>query len=314
MNLQQLHYIVAVDTYRHFITAADKCHVTQATLSSMIRKLEDELGVLLFDRSRQPVVPTAIGEKIIAQARRILKESGRMKELIAEEKGIIAGVLKIGIIPTLAPYLLPLFVERFLKKYPAVKLIINEAKTAELIRQLEAQELDAALLATPLNSSTLKESPLFLEPFSVYASAGETVLKKKYVLASDIDVNHLWMLQEGHCFRDQVVNLCALHKKDPTEVSLEFQAGSFETLIKMVDVNSGITILPELATKDLQRKQKNNLRQFRAPVPSREISLVTYRHFVKEKMLDVLRTTILEALPASLKVTNNKNITALKTM
>lgn len=310
MNLQQLNYIAAVDTYRHFSTAAEKCHVTQATLSSMILKLEEELGVQLFDRSRQPVVPTEIGKQIIAQARRILKESARLQEIVAEEKGTIAGELKIGIIPTLAPYLLPLFVDRFLLDYPAIKLIINEAKTAELIRQLETQDLDAAILATPLHRPTLLESPLFVEPFSVYASNGEQVLKKKFVLASEIDVNHLWMLQEGHCFRDQVVNLCELKKADDTGRSLEFQAGSFETLIKMVDANSGITILPELAVNDLSSKQQKNIRQFKTPAPAREISLVTYRHYVKESMLEALRKTILDALPSDLRHSKHKIITA----
>ncbi|MEY4594244.1 MAG: hypothetical protein RIQ47_654 [Bacteroidota bacterium] len=310
MNIQQLYYIVAVDTYRHFSTAAEKCFVTQATLSSMIKKLEEELGVMIFDRSRQPVIPTEIGVRVIAQARYVLRESERIREIIKDEKAVVAGELRLGVIPTLAPYLLPLFIEQFIRRYPDVKLIINEAKTSELIYRLESQELDAALLATPLHRSNLNEIPLFLEPFSVYASNGEMVLKKKYVLASDIDVNHLWMLQEGHCFRSQVINLCELKKKEDSGLTLEFETGSFETLIKMVDVNSGITILPELAANELTKKQQQNLRRFRSPAPSREISLVTFRHFVKEKLLTALQQCIVDSLPDDLKTKKDKRATA----
>lgn len=217
MNLQQLEYIVAVDITRHFVSAAERCFVTQATLSMMIKKLEEELGVVIFDRSKQPVVPTETGQRLIEQAQTILHEINRMKEIVQEEKDEVRGTLKLGIIPTLAPYLLPLFLRAFMKKYPLVNLQIFEMITDTAIQKLKQNELDIAIMATPVNNPALREEPLFYEQFVVYASSDEKLMKK-YLLADDIDVNRLWLLEEGHCLRSQVINLCELKngKKKPT--------------------------------------------------------------------------------------------------
>ncbi len=311
MNLQQLEYIVAVDTYRHFSTAAEKCNVTQPTLSMMIQKLEDELEVKIFDRSKQPVVTTSIGNKVIAQARIVLNEANLMKTLVRDQKGEAQGQLHIGIIPTVAPYLLPLFLNDFLKKYPKIHLKISELTTDQIISHLEKQQMDAAILATPLKVPSLKEHPIFYEQFLVYASANEKLMKKKYLLAEDIDVNHLWLLEEGHCLREQVLNLCELKKKETQLQNLDYQAGSIETLRKMVDMNNGITILPELAMGDLNASQKKKVRYFKPPAPVREISIVTYRYFVKYNLIELLKKEIIKNIPQEMLSAGRKQITEL---
>lgn len=308
MNLQQLEYIVAVDVHRHFVTAAEKCFVTQATLSMMIKKLEDELEVKIFDRSKQPVVPTEIGKLIIAQAKKALQDTARIKEIVNEERGLVRGELKVGIIPTLAPYIIPMFINSFLKKYPDVKLQISELTTEAITEKLEQYSLDVGIMATPLNNAALIEQPLFYEQFVVYASAHEKLLKKKYLLAQDIDINRLWLLEEGHCLRSQVMNLCELKHREKELHQLDFESGSIETLKKIVDLNQGITILPELALNDLHASQRDRVRQFKSPAPVREISIVTFRHFVKEKLIDALKQEILDNIPADMKSTKNKEM------
>jgi LysR family hydrogen peroxide-inducible transcriptional activator len=308
MNIQQLEYIVAVDNCRHFVKASKKCFVTQATLSMMIKKLEGELDIKIFDRSRQPVVPTEVGKKIIAQAKIILHESSRLSEIVKEAQGELSGELKIGIIPTLAPYLLPLFMNSFLHKYPMVRLRISELTTDEIIYKLEKHNLDAGLLSTPLNLSSITEQTLFYEPFVVYAASGVKILKMKYVLANDIDVNRLCLLEEGHCLRAQTFNLCELKNKENELHQLDFATGSIETLKKIVETNDGITILPMLALKDMSTKQKRNVRYFKAPAPVREIGLVTYRYFVKEQLIKTLKEEILNHIPPEMKSKIKKNI------
>lgn len=311
MNLQQLEYIIAVDTWRHFSAAAEKCNVTQPTLSMMIRRLEEELDVKIFDRSKQPVVTTDVGKKIIEQARIVLNEATQMKTLVRDQKSEAQGELHIGIIPTVAPYLLPLFLNEFLSKYPNVRLKISELTTDQIISHLEKQQMDAGILATPLKNPSIEEHPLFYEQFVVYASAEEKMMKKKYLLAEDINVNHLWLLEEGHCLREQVVNLCELKRKETLLQNLDYQAGSIETLRKMVDMNNGITILPELALSDLSAKQKKNIRYFKPPAPVREVSIVTYRYFVKYHLIDLLRNQIAKNIPPHMLSPDRKQITEL---
>jgi LysR family hydrogen peroxide-inducible transcriptional activator len=308
MNIQQLEYVIAVDTHRHFVKAAAKCFVTQATLSMMIKKLEEELDVKIFDRSHQPVVPTEIGNKIIVQAKKILYESSRLKEMVQDEQAELKGELRIGVIPTLAPYLLPLFMNSFLKRYPSVKLKISEFTTDQIIQKLEQHDLDAGLLSTPLNQPSIKEDVLFYEQFLVYASAGEKILKKKFVLANDIDINRLCLLEEGHCLRSQVFNLCELRNKEQEFRQLDFETGSIETLKRMVEVDQGITIIPMLALQAMTAKQKQNIRYFKAPVPVREIGLVTYRYFVKEKLIQSLKDEILKHIPEGMRSLSKKEI------
>jgi LysR family hydrogen peroxide-inducible transcriptional activator len=308
MTLQQLEYVVAVDNYHHFVKASHSCFVTQATLSSMIKKLEDELQVKIFDRRKQPILPTTTGKKIIAQAKIVLQQANRIKEIITEEKGEVKGDLRIGIIPTLSPYLLPMFINNILKKYPQLKLRISELTTYEIVDKLEHHLLDVGLLATPLGKSYLTELPLFYEQFVVYASSSEKLMNKKYLLAKDIDINRLWLLEEGHCLRSQVINLCELKSREKELHQLDFEAGSIETLKKIVESNQGITILPELAIEGLTIKQKNNLRYFKSPAPAREISLVTYQYFTKSNLIEVLRKEILQNIPEEMKSVKKKEV------
>lgn len=296
MNLQQLEYIVAVDTYRHFEKAAQHCFVTQATLSMMIKKLEQELDLVLFDRSKQPVVPTETGRMVIDQARLVLRETEQLRQLSLLAKESTAGTLKIGIIPTLAPYLLPLFLTKFLKHYPAVKLKIVEQTTEHLLQLLATDKLDVGLMATPLAEKGFLEKHLFYEEFKVYVAQENASLRKKYILAEDIDVNKLWLLEEGHCLRSQVLNLCEIQKQQAIAHHLDYETGSIESLLKITEMNGGITILPALATVHFEKSQQGKLRHFKPPVPVREISLVTYRHFVKKRLLQVLEKEIVQAV------------------
>ncbi len=310
MTITQLEYIIAVDTCRHFSEAAEQCFITQPTLSMQIQKLEEDLGVKIFDRSKQPVIPTEIGEEIIRQARVIIHEVKMMKQLVKDRQGLLQGELRVGIIPTLAPYLLPMFLQSFLNKYPDIKIIVKEMTTGHIIERLKAGRLDAGLLVTPLQDNSLMEFPLFYEEMVAYVSKNTPAFKKNYVLADDIDLNELWLLEEGHCFRDQVMNLCELKKQNKGQSHFEYESGSVEALRKMVEMNKGITILPEMATLDFSVKQQNMVRHFKSPAPVREVSLVTHRNYVKKKLVDALKQEVLASLPQ--KITMNKKTNVVK--
>lgn len=292
MNLQQFEYILALDAQRHFAKAAEQCHVTQPTLSMMIQKLEEEIGQKIFDRSRQPVLPTQGGEELIRQARVILKEVERFGEIARAQEKSLSGTLRVGIIPTLSPYLLPLFLQDFMRNYPEIHLKISERTTSTLVDSLHKGMLDAAILVTPLNDPTLQESQLFYEPFVVYSSH---TYPKKYLLPEDIDPNQLWLLEEGHCFRSQILNICELRSKN--QLQIEYEAGSLETLKRMVDTQKGVTLLPELATLHLSPEEQVRIKRFANPEPTREVSIVTHRHLVKQRLVEALKNEILAHLP-----------------
>ena len=309
MTFTQLEYIVAVDTFRHFAEAAAHCFVTQPTLSMQIHKLEEELGVKIFDRSKQPVLPTEPGLDIIDHARKILAERDILTDMLASKKGVVNGELKIGVIPTLAPYLLPLFIPAFTKKYANVKLVVNELTTDVILSRLREGRIDAGVLVTPLNEKGVKEDVLFYEEMLAYVSKNNSAFKKTYMLPNDIDPEKLWLLQEGHCFRIQMLHLCELRKSSKEGSHFEYEAGSFETLRRMVDINDGITILPELATLDMTVHQQNHLRYFKSPAPVREVSIVTHRDFVKRKLIELLKKEILAAVPDKLR--KNKKVAVI---
>ena len=304
MTLIQLEYIVALDTFRHFAKAADHCYVTQPSLSMQVQKLEEELGVKIFDRSKQPVLPTEAGIELIDKARKVLAERDHMIESVRAKKGLLNGELRVGIIPTLAPYLLPLFVSAFTRKYKEVKLSVNELTTEFIISRLRDGRIDVGILVTPLQETGIKEDRLFYEELVAYVSKENKIYKKNYVLAKDIDPDKLWLLEEGHCFRSQIVNLCELRKYSREGSHFEYEAGSIETLRRLVDMNDGITIIPELATIDMNPEQQQNLRKFKQPAPVREVSLVVHRDFIKKKLIEVLKKEILAAIPE--KVRKNK--------
>ncbi|MET6995815.1 hydrogen peroxide-inducible genes activator [Chitinophaga defluvii] len=308
MTTVQLEYIVAVDTYRSFVMAAEKCFVTQPTLSMQIQKLEDELGIKIFDRSKLPVVPTEIGAVVVAQSRIILKENARIKEIIADQKKEVQGNLRVGIIPTLAPYLLPRILTGFMKKYPKVKLEIWEYPTEQIMQQLKQELLDCGILATPLHNPHLEEHPLFYESFVVYTAKSNNLFDKKVIKPEDLDVREVWLLNEGHCMRNQVLNICRDKFTMGEYKNLEYNTGSVETLKRMVELNEGYTILPELSLQDLSTRQLNMVRYFKTPEPVREISLVTHRYFIKQALIEAFKKEILAHIPEKMKVQKSRKV------
>jgi len=308
MTITQLEYIVAVDTYKSFVLAAEKCFVTQPTLSMQVQKLEDMLGVKIFDRTRQPIVATEVGIEIITQARIMLAESYKIKEIVTDRQKELSGELRIGIIPTIAPYLLPKIIARFVEKYPQVKLVVWEQNTEHLIQQLKLGMIDCGILSTPLHESNLIEIPVFYENFVAYVSKTSKLHKKKNISPEDIDVEELWVLDEGHCMREQVLNICQRRKSTKGFQHFEYNTGSVDTLKRMVDQNSGATILPELALDDLSEKQLDRIRYFRSPEPAREVSIVIQRNFLKRRMIEALKNEILHFIPKKLKSKKKKEL------
>ncbi|QHS54742.1 LysR family transcriptional regulator [Mucilaginibacter sp. 14171R-50] len=308
MTITQLEYVIAVDTYRSFVTAANKCFVTQPTLSMQIQKLEDTLGVKLFDRSHQPVIPTEIGEEIIAQARILLAESEKIKEIISDRQKELSGELKVGIIPTVSPYILPKILNGFIQKYPQVKLIVWEQTTEMIIQQLKLGMLDCGILSTPLHEASLTEIPVFYENFVAYASKNSKLYKKKTISPDDIDMEEIWVLNEGHCMREQVLNICQRRKATKGYQHFEYNTGSVETLKRMVEMNNGATILPELALAEMSDKQRDRVRYFKTPEPAREVSIVIHRNFLKRRMIEALKTEILDFVPKRLRTRKKKEI------
>jgi len=308
MTLTQLEYLIAVDTHRHFARAADACFVTQPTLSMQLKKLEDELGIALFDRGKQPVVPTDAAIRILDEARQMVQLGKRIKEQVKDETEELQGLLRIGFIPTVAPYLLPLFLGEFQALYPRVELEIEEITTENLIAKLKRDELDAGIAATPLPESNLHELPLYYEPFVAYVAMNDPLLKKSAIRISDINLSNLWLLAEGHCFRSQVLNLCQMQDKAGGDIHIHLKAGSIETLKGLVEHNAGVTLLPEFSTRGFSDEQRDQIRYFKTPEPVREISLITRRQVVKQRLTEALCKTILTVIPDKYKSPVKSNI------
>jgi LysR family hydrogen peroxide-inducible transcriptional activator len=308
ITLTQLEYIVEVAKKQSFGLAAQSCFVTQPTISMQINKLEEELGVVLFDRTKKPVEPTSIGRKIIQQARTAIQEVSRIEELVQSEKGKVEGEFKLGVIPTLAPYLLPRFLESFTKKYPLVDLIIEEMQTHSIVEKLKEDSLDAGILVTPLKIKGILEKHLFYEPFIVYLTAKHPLHKLETVTEKDLNLDDIWLLNEGHCFRDQVMDLCRKRKQAGwNHKNLVFESGNLETIIRLVDKNFGYTLLPYLATMEMPRAEvKKKLRFFKNPIPNREVSIVTSRTFLKKSIIKALTEDIIASLPEELQQRNSK--------
>lgn len=301
MTLTQLGYIVAVATQGSFGRAARQCHVTQPTLSMQIQKLEDLLGVLIFDRSKQPVVLTSIGARLVEQARIILREADRLEEIVRTESGQIQGDFRLGIIPTIAPYLLPLFLQKFVDRYPTVNLTVEELETVHIVQRLKDDTLDAGILATPLHDSGILEKRLYDEPFFVCFSKEDELAKKDLLHEKDLPLDRILLLNEGNCLRDQMINLCQFKARTPKKAPrLHFESGSLTTLIRLVEQGSGFTIVPYLALATVS-KENCITRPFAPPQPIREISLIVRRSYVKHNILEALRKEVLENIPERLK-------------
>lgn len=295
MTIQQLEYILAVEQFRHFARAAEYCRVTQPTLSAMIQKLEDELGVKLFDRTVQPVCPTSIGKKVIDQARVILAQAVQVKEIISEEKQSLAGTFRLGVLPTIAPYLLPRFFPQLMEKYPELDIRVTEMKTQDIKQALHAGDLDAAIVASNLEDSFLVEETLFYEKFYGYVSRKETLFKHDLIRTSEITGERLWLLDEGHCFRDQLVRFCRMEAVKISQMA--YRLGSMETFMRMVESGKGITFIPELAVLQLSEEQRELVRPFAIPRPTRQVVLVTSKDFVRHSLLHVLKGEIQTSVP-----------------
>ncbi len=290
MTIAQLKYLLAVAKHLNFTKAAQECHVTQPTLSMQIQKLEDELGVIIFDRVRKPIKITEIGKKIIEQAKTIVNESARINDLVQQEKGYIGGVYKLGIIPTLVPTVLPMFLKSFIKKYPEVELEVFEVPTQQMIEQLQEGKLDAGIAATPLEEEKIVEKPLFYEPFVGFIPETHRLFQKKVLEEQDLDVKDILLLDEGHCFRDNILNICRLKDDEPQD--FELNIGNFDALIKLAKEGLGMTLLPYLQTEDLCPSDKKYLRNFKKPEPAREVSLIHSKDIFKKNITDALFKTI----------------------
>jgi LysR family hydrogen peroxide-inducible transcriptional activator len=309
MTLTQLEYVLAVNRYRHFGNAAKACFVTQPTLSMQVQKLEDELGIILFDRSKSPILPTSEGELIIEQAKTVVREQKRIFDLVQRAKDELAGDFRLAVIPTLSTYILPLFLKSFAANYPNVNLIIDEYKTEEIVAQLAADEIDAGLLVTPLHDASLIERVLYYEPFYLFVSPDHPLGRKKKIRQDDLKLEDIWLLNKGNCFRDQVLNICA-EDRDGQEIrgNIRFESGNLETLKNMVLTSSGYTILPHLAVGQLSAERRKLVREFRSPVPTREVSIVYGRRVLRERVIDALQEEVLKALPAELRALDRRNV------
>lgn len=295
MTLQQLEYILAVDRFRHFAKAAEYCRVTQPTLSAMIQKLEEELDTKIFDRSQQPVCPTPIGMHIIEQARQVLVQTNRIKNIIEEEKHSLSGTFHLGILPTIAPYLLPRFFPQLMKKYPSLDIRVTEMKTKDIKNALQTGEIDAGIVAGLADMEEFRQTPLFYEQFYAYVSREDPLFKNEVVRTSDLNGEQLWLLDEGHCFRDQLMRFCQL--KAARASQLAYHLGSMETFMRMVESGKGVTFIPELAVMQLDEMQRELVRPFAIPCPTRQIILLTSPNFIRLTLLEALTQEIQSAVP-----------------
>lgn len=303
MTITQLKYVLAVAEHKNFTKAAEKTFVTQPTLSMQIQKIEEELDILIFDRSKKPIELTEIGTKIVTQAKNIVNEANRISDIVDQEKGFIGGEFKLGIIPTIMPTLLPMFLRNFINKYPKVKLKIEELNTETIIEKLEDGHLDAAIAATPLQNVNIKERPLYYEPFIAYVTQNHRLYKKKTLEVSDLDLTDMLLLEDGHCFRDGVINLCkTIRNQDEDHFSLE--SGSFETLVKLANEDLGMTLLPYLHTIDYKGEDLEFLKSFKEPSPAREVSLIYHKSELKMQIIDALRTTIASVVKGAITFQN----------
>ncbi len=299
MTLQQLKYIVALDTHRHFVKAAESCFVSQPTLTLQVKKLEEEIGLSIFDRSSQPLVPTPMGEQIIGKARYILREAQSLKDMVNERRNELQGTFRLGIIPTLAPYLLPLFVKEFSDAHPLIHLEIRETQSEDLIESLKLGTLDLGILATPTSEPAIKEYPILYEPFLIYAHPDHPLLEMENIQATELEAQGLWLLNKGHCVRNQVLNICDKSELLCTPDRLSFQSGSIETLKNMIRNHSGYTLIPELAVN--QNQDTPFVKRFLEPQPAREISLVTHMGFARDLLVNKLLTSISQSVPKSMR-------------
>ena len=303
MTLQKMEYIVAVYRLRHFAKAAEHCGVTQPTLSAMIQKLEQELGVKLFERSSQQVVPTAIGRLVVEQAWRVISRARKIKDIVEEERNALSGVFRIGILPTIAPYLLPRFFTRLMEEYPDIDFRVSEMKTADCKKALARGEIDVAIIVSLGEIEGMEQDSLYFEQFIAYVSESDSLFQSKSIRSADLPGHFLWLLDEGHCFRDQLVKFCNI--KSACDSKLTYSLGSIETFMRMVEAGQGITFIPELALDQLTESQKRLVRPFAIPIPTREVVLLTTKTFVRKGIKQMMINEIRDSVPQRMLKMNN---------
>ena len=303
MTLQQLEYIVAVYRTRHFVKAAEACGVTQPTLSAMIQKLEAELDIKLFERSSQQVVPTPIGKVVVEQAWKVLNRARKIKDIVAEEKKALTGTFRLGILPTIAPYLLPRFFPRLMRENSSLEIRVVEMKTAYIRRAIDRGEIDAAVMVDTGDLDDYALTTLFYEQFLAYVSPSDQLSAKKSIKTSDLSNELLWLLDEGHCFRDQLVKYCQLKAAKSSQSA--YSLGSIETFMRIVENGQGVTFIPELATIQLTPTQKELVRPFAIPIPTREVVMATSKAFVRQSLLNMIVGQIRNSVPEKMLKLNN---------
>lgn len=307
MTITQLQYVLAIAEQKNFTKAAEKCFVTQPTLSTQIQKLEEELDVIIFNRNKKPIELTEVGQKIVAQARNIVSEAERIQDIVDQQKGFIGGEFRLGIIPTIMPTLLPMFLNNFINKYPKVKLKIEELTTEEIIDRLNEGHLDAAIVATPLALESIKERVLYYEPFVAYIPPNHRLHQSEKIKPSDLDIEDVLLLEDGHCFREGVINLCKSFKKN-IENKFQIESGSIETLIKLSNEGLGMTLLPYLHTLDIKEKLSSNLRHFEEPTPAREVGIIYHKSELKMQIIEALQKVISGVVRGAIAFQNVKII------
>lgn len=291
MTITQLRYVLAVAEHKNFTKAAQHAFVTQPTLSMQVHKLEEELGVEIFNRNKKPIALTQVGEKIVEQAKNIVNESFRIQDIVEQQKGFVGGEFKLAIIPTVMPTLLPMFIKNFINRYTKVNLKIYELTTDNILQKLKSGLIDAAIAATPLDSRDITERPLYYEPFVGYIPQEHKLHEKTNLSPDDLNIDDILLLEDGHCFKDNVLNICK-NRNSKLNVPYQIESGSFETMIKLSDEGLGMTLLPYLNTRELPEDQKINLKNFKNPKPAREISLLYHRSELKLQIINALHDTI----------------------
>jgi LysR family transcriptional regulator, hydrogen peroxide-inducible genes activator len=311
ISIIQLEYIVALEQHKHFVRAAEACYVTQPTLSMQIRKLEDELGLKLFDRSRQPIVPTDIGKKIIAQAQIILQERARIENIVHDFKETVSGELRIGILPTVSPYLMPPLIRATGDEFPRLKLYVKELTTESIVSMLKKDHLDIGILATPLGDEHILEDPVFYERFKLYLHPEHPAYEKQILNVDDLKKDKIWLLAQGNCFRNQSIRLCSI-KFEQTATNLDYESGSLETLKKLVDAEGGATVLPQWAALELNNQDKQHIRSLENDLSVRQISVVYSRNYAKLRSVLAMKKMIRNALPKAIKANEGESVLSIE--
>ncbi len=306
-TITQLEYIIAVEKHRHFGLAARLCHVSQPSLSAQIQKVEEELGFIIFDRIKKPILPTQKGKQLIEQAKVVLHEQQKLIDIAKFDASVVSGNFRLGIIPTIAPYLLPLIINAFSKNFPRVDLQIDELKTESILLELKNDSLDAAILAGPLHEDGIRERVLYYEPFYLYLGKNHPLLSKQKIQATDLDGSDMWLLQDGHCFRNQVVKVCSIKNESSVLKNIRFEGGTLETLRYLIQKSHGYTLVPELFVRTLsETEKKNHVRPLETPAPSREVCLVFRRNQWKSDILKAIQGTVEQNLPDDLALSLDK--------